>query len=264
MNDSRASKDQAANWERLLAEAERRLPEFLERTRGVAHAAKGIRRSEMFFLYALTAALPPRRILESGRARAQSTLVLSLLFPETAIVSVESNPDSADAKVAADRLHGRKNVECLFGDSRALLPQLLEADDIVLIDGPKDFRAVRLALQLLETGKPHAVFVHDLWPGSPARAIVDRLDVALLSDQTEWVRAYSGLDGATDVPAALLNGRQAYGPTFGCFLRREANYRALLFEVRLAQWGARIRATKRKLLRRPRERRPDDFEVFPG
>jgi predicted O-methyltransferase YrrM len=263
MNHSPASKDQAASWKTLLGDAPRCLPEFLERTRGLAHAAKGIRRSEMFFLYALAVPLRPRRILESGRARAQSTLVLSLLFPAATVVSVESNPDSADAEVAAERLRDQKNVECLFGDSRVLLPQLVEPNDLVLIDGPKDFRAVRLALQLLKTGKPSAIFVHDLWLGSPARAIVDQLDLALLSDHSAWVRSYARLDRAADAPPAPKNGRQAYGPTFGCFPRRQANYRALLLRVLLAQWAARVRATKRKLLRRPRERRPEDFEAFP-
>ena len=173
-----------ARWTGLLGEAELRLPGYLEATSGLSHESKGIRRSELFFFFSLVAPLRPTRIIESGRARAQSTLVLSCLFPETPIVSLESDAHSPDVAVAAERLRGHENVECRFGDSLLLLPELIESGDVVLIDGPKDFRALKLAFRLLEAGKPSAVFVHDLWPGSPGRQFVDHhLPSALLSDE---------------------------------------------------------------------------------
>jgi predicted O-methyltransferase YrrM len=151
--------DHLISLKRLLDEAENYVASYLERTAGLSHATRGIRRSEMFFLYAAIAHLEPKRILESGRARAQSTLVLSSLFPRATIVSIESEANSPDVAVAAARLESRTNIKCLFGDSRLLMPQLLHEDDIILIDGPKDFRALKLALRLLRTGKPRAVFV---------------------------------------------------------------------------------------------------------
>ena len=57
-------------------------------------------------------------------------------------------------KIAAERLRESGNVECRFGDSLLLLPELVEAGDVVLIDGPKDFRALKLAFRLLRGGKP--------------------------------------------------------------------------------------------------------------
>ena len=139
------------------------MPIYIEQTRGLSHETKGIRRSEMFFFYASVAALNPARIVESGRARAQSTLVLARLFPRALVVSLESDSLSPDARVAAERLREYRNVECRFGDSLLLLPELLQAGDVVLIDGPKDFRALKLAFRLLRRGQPTAVFVHDLW-----------------------------------------------------------------------------------------------------
>ena len=79
-----------ARLARLLSQAEVFLPTYLEQTRGLSHETKGIRRSEMFFLYASVAGLNPGRIIESGRARAQSTLVLARIFPTALIVSLES------------------------------------------------------------------------------------------------------------------------------------------------------------------------------
>ncbi|HEX5176884.1 MAG TPA: hypothetical protein VFV83_07645 [Chthoniobacteraceae bacterium] len=253
-------------WPRLLSQAEAWLPIYLERTRRLSHAKKGIRPSELFFFYAVVAPLKPARIVESGRARAQSTLVLSRLFPKTSIVSLESDANSPDVALAAERLRGCENVECLFGDSLRVLPGLVQAGDVVLIDGPKDFRALKLAFRLLRGGQPAAVFVHDLWPGSPARKFVDRsLPSALLSDNRQWVERYAKLDSSKRTPPfESSSGRWAYGATLGCFEKETANYGRLLSQCSAAQGADRIRETARKILRRPATVRPKDFAPQPG
>ena len=249
----------------LLGEAEALLPRYLEATEGLVHEKKGIRRSELFFFYALVAGLSPVRIIESGRARSQSTLVLARLFPRASVVSLESDPASPDVKVAAERLRECDNVDCRFGDSLLLLPKLIEAADVVLIDGPKDFRALKLAFRLLRSGKPLAVFVHDLWLGSPARRFVDRyLPSALLSDDPEWVQRYASLDSKRRTPPPASNTlRHVYGATMGCFEANRENYSLRLLQSSAAQGADRIRETARKLLRRQSTVRPKDFATFP-
>lgn len=248
----------------LLGTAECLLPSYLAAVGDLSHAPKGIRRSELFFFYTLVAPGRPRRIIESGRAQAQSTLVLARLFPETPIVSLESDASSPDVTVAAERLRGCENVDCRFGDSLLLLPQLVEGGDVVLIDGPKDFRALKLAFHLLGSGKPATVFVHDLWLGSPARQFVDRhLRSALLSDEPRWVERHAGLDSKKSAPAPASSGRRrAYGATLGCFEAGAENYRRTLLECSLAQGADRVRETIRKTLRRPPRERPRDFASF--
>lgn len=254
-------KTNCARWEQLLGQAELLLPHYLDFTADLSHVKKGIRRSELFFFYALVAPRNPARIIESGRARGQSTLVLSRLFPRAVIVSLESDANSPDVDVAAERLRGCGNVECLFGDSLRLLPELVEMGDVVLIDGPKDFRALKLALGLLSSGQPSAVFVHDLWLGSPARRFVDRsLRSALLSDEPGWVDRSAMLDSSKPAPPLASLGKTfAYGATLGCFENGEENYRRRLWQCRIAQGGDRLRATVRKILRRPPQVRPKDF-----
>lgn len=229
--------------DRLLAAAPRHLAAYQERTTPLAHVEKGIRRSELFFLYATVADDPPARIVESGRARAQSTLVLSSLFPETEIISIESDANSPDVAIAAERLRAQGNVECLFGDSRVLLPQVVRAGDVVLIDGPKDFRAVKLALQLLAAGKPRAVFVHDLWEGSLARPFVERrLPWVFFSDAPAWLRAYMVLDfKRRRIPAVPDARRIVYGATMGCFPGGSENFRAGLFRCGVTEAVERLR-----------------------
>lgn len=134
----------------------------------------GIWESEMFLFYAAVRLYAPKQILESGRARGKSTLILAQCFPDTRIVSVEFDRQSENAAAAEVKLKPYSNVELLYGDSREILPQRLQTGDAVLIDGPKDFRALKLALQLLHTGKPSAVFLHDFPPNTPWRKFVER------------------------------------------------------------------------------------------
>lgn len=255
----------ALRLERLLSQAEQRLPLYLDRTRELPHEKKGIRRSEMFFFYASLSDPQPARILESGRARAQSTLILARLFPQASIVSLESDAASPDVTIAAERLRDCPNVECRFGDSLVLLPSLVQRGDIVLIDGPKDFRALKLAFHLLVSGKPSVVFVHDLWLGSPARQFVDRrLRAVLLSDDPVWVQRYASLDSQLPLPPITAPDlRLAYGATMGRFEYGQDNYKLRLLQCRTAQGAERIHETARKILRRSPVIRPRDFQPLP-
>lgn len=144
----------------------------------------GIWESEMFLFYATVKPFAPKQILESGRARGKSTLILARCFPDARIISVEFDRQSENASAAEAKLKARSNVELLYGDSREILPQRLQIGDAVLIDGPKDFRALKLALDLIRTGKPCAVFVHDFPPNAPQRKFIER----------NWPNAFFGDD----------------------------------------------------------------------
>jgi len=128
----------------------------------------------MFLFYAAIKPFAPKQILESGRARGKSTLSLARCFPDARMVSVEYDRQSENASAAEAKLKNESNVDLLYGDSREILPQRLQAGDAVLIDGPKDFRALKLAADLLRAGKPCAVFVHDFPPNSPQSALTMR------------------------------------------------------------------------------------------
>lgn len=156
---------------------------------------KGICASEMFFLYATVAPLGPSLFLESGRARAESTLTLARCFPQARIVSVEFMHDHPDVPLAEAKLRPYPNVELLYGDSRTLLPPRLEPGCVVLIDGPKAFRALKLALRLLATGRPAAVFLHDFGRGRPERRFVERhFPHARFSDEPVLLTRHANLD----------------------------------------------------------------------
>jgi predicted O-methyltransferase YrrM len=215
---------------RVFANADRLLPEFRAAIDAMpAHErGPGIFISEMFFFYCVVRPMNPSRILESGRDLGGSTLLLTHCFPNARIISVEFDATSPRAEVALKKLAPHPNVECLFGDSREVLPKLMEPGDPILIDGPKEFRALKLALRLLRTRKPSVVFLHDFPAGSPWRRFLEHhWPGALFSDHPEFLHRFSWLDDIGNTPRPT---------TFACLpANLPASYYALLSEIVLSR-----------------------------
>src|SRR5436853_7155356 len=94
------------------------LPEYREIIGSIPPEAGfgGIWESEMFLFYAAIKPFAPKQILESGRARGKSTLILARCFPEAKIVSVEYDRESDNAAAADTKLKAGSNVELLYVD----------------------------------------------------------------------------------------------------------------------------------------------------
>ncbi len=213
--------------------AGRLLPDFRRAIDALPREAgfKGIGPRGMFFFYAAVRPLGPRQILESGRMRGESTLMLARCFPQARIVSVELDLDKGHAAIAEAKLRPYANVELLYGDSRAILPQRLQTGDAVLIDGPKEFRALKLALQLLATGKPCAVFIHDFYRGQPARKFVERYwPGAFFSDDPELAAPFRELGSQID-PAYDPHSKHTTSPFVCLPWKLPASYPFLFFEI---------------------------------
>ncbi len=215
--------------EHTLQRAEEAVDTFKAFIKDVPYEAKGMIFSEMFFIFATMAGYLPRQILESGRARAQSTYLLGRCFPECRIISIEHRADSPDVAIAEKRLKSLPNVSPLFGDARVALPALMLPGDAVLIDGPKRFRALRLTLELIKTGKPACVFIHDCYQGSVERHFLElHIPEAHYSDHPGFVEQYSFLDqlcwetiqneGVDSWQPHFFGAarQKSYGPTLAC------------------------------------------------
>ena len=194
------------------------LGEYREDVRDIAPEAGygGVWESEMLLFYAAVKPFAPKQILESGRGRGKSTNILACCFPAADIISVELNPEAANAAAAREKLERYSNVTLISGDSADVLPERIQEGDAVLIDGPKDFNAISLALQLLKTGKPCAVFMHDFPAGTAPRKFVARhWPTAFFSDDPLFA-SFRSLDDERD---PLLEKRtRGYG-TFACLPR---------------------------------------------
>lgn len=228
----------------VVADAQAHVQEFERLASGIPYERKGVLYSEMLFVFAILRRLKPKRILESGRARGQSTHLLAACFPETPILSIEFDAHSPDVAVAAERLRPFANVELLFGDATAMLPQMLGPGDAMMIDGPKGFRGLRLALKSLSLGDraPIATFIHDSGHGSVERAFLSQaLFKTLYSDEALFVRQFAYLDKACEaLDPGLLHPNApsgtSYGPTFAC-VPRDGNVNYASLRLRLAMRG---------------------------
>jgi hypothetical protein len=235
-----------------ILQAASRREEFGRLIDGVPYERKGILNSEMYFLWLCAQAVQPRRILESGRARGQSTLILARCFPDAEIISVEYDPDSPDVPVAEARLRNEANVKLLFGDATRMLPDLVQSGDIALIDGPKGFRGVRFALDLLAGGRVAQVFVHDTGPDTAERRFFERvLPTARYSDEPPVAAATHVLDDeiAADIPAcyryAARQGGTGCGYGLTC-IPHQAGVGYAMLKIRAALAGTAERLGRKR------------------
>jgi predicted O-methyltransferase YrrM len=220
----------------VLQRAGKLLPEYQTIIADIAPEAGfgGVWESEMLLFYASAKPFAPKQILESGRGRGKSTCILAGCFPGAQIISVELDADTPNAVAAAEKLRPFPNVKLLSGDSHQVLPEHLQKGDAVLIDGPKDFNAVQLAIEVLQTGKPCVVFMHDFPTGAPARKFVAR----------HWPNAFFSDDPALQTLRAIDDARdplrekraRGYG-TFACL---PAGLPQPLWRLRLSLFFARL------------------------
>ena len=234
---------------------------FENQIKDVPYERKGILFSEMLFLQATATPVKPKKILESGRARGQSTYMLCMCFPDAKIISVEYDPHSPDVPIANNRLQKFDNLELLFGDSRDILPKYLQSGDVVVIDGPKGFRAVKLALRLLRDNKPALVFIHDTPKGLRERIFLEHNMDCFFSDNDKFVEQFSYLDNKckTVMSALFANNdytytmktslNKSYGPTLACIpCSRHISYRWLLIKLNIVSLVSRLKNSFRKRL----------------
>jgi hypothetical protein len=202
---------------------------------------RGILFSEILFLAACLEGENFERIIESGTARGQSAFLLSTIFADKEVISVVYDHTTADAAFARTRLAGRANVKLVNGDSRKIIPAILKRRDVVLIDGPKSWRAIALAARLLSTGKLSFVFIHDLKAGDRDRKFVDRyLPESRFSDARVLAEISSGLDeSAGNLIASTqrldgFSGDFGYGYSLGCIpFQADRNYGAIWLLAKL-------------------------------
>ncbi len=116
--------------------------------------------------------------------------------------------------------------------------------------------AVVLALRALATGKPDAIFIHDMYKGQTARKALDqRVPGVFFSDDPAFVTKFRSLDSSIwsdkrqsrqDEKYGDLAGR-SYGPTLACIPRQDNfNYHSLADAL---SRGSTLKRLKRSLKR---------------
>jgi hypothetical protein len=245
-------------YQKFGAQARRRLRQALHWPKLAPYERGGILYSEILFLSLCLEGTSFNRIIESGTSRGQSTLLLSTIFPDKEIISVEINIDDNHA-FAIERCRGKANVTFLAGDSRILLPDLVRPDDVVVIDGPKGWSALYLALKLLAQNRPSHVFIHDVKLNDRRKAlrrfIQRNLPESSFSDALSYAQTVSILD-QTALPFLRPEqkiggccGEYGYGFALAHLPRMaERRYRTLLWSAKGAA-SCDWRGAKRSITR---------------
>ena len=120
--------------------------------------------SEIFIFCLLCDYFECTDIIESGRARGVSTEILSNYYEgaDVTIISIDNRPGSKDAEIAEKELSDVKNISLKYGDSTEIIPDIINEQTAVLIDGPKGDTALQMGMSLLEDTDVPFIAIHDL------------------------------------------------------------------------------------------------------
>ena len=169
--------------------------------------------------------------IESGRARAQSTWMLSTFLPDVLIHSVEMR-DDADARFGVERCAFLPNVTLHQGPGEVLLPHLASQAaprrTAILCDGPKGAAAVAIVEQCFQ--HPHVIvgFIHDMRrldhgePSPHRAAALSAFPDARFSDDPRITQNFAWMDQAVFAGGGSVGPLHeqefgSYGPTVGVF-----------------------------------------------
>lgn len=196
---------------------------------------RGILHSEMAMVLYLCRKLGIERIIESGRARAQSTYMLAKYLPHVEIHSIEAR-GGPDSEFGSERVRGFANVVLHEGDGAELVPAIAHdaptADGrsmrtAILCDGPKGAAAVAIVKKCFEYPHVRVGFIHDMrrldhgGPSPHRAAAIEHLPNHKFTDDPAY--AWASWMDAKVVEAGGPCGPQheavhgSYGPTLGAF-----------------------------------------------
>lgn len=210
------------------------LKSILDGLVGEAYEPRGIPHSEMWLILYTIHRLGIKRIIETGRARGQSTYLLGKYLPDVEIHSFELRfgPDEVFAR---ERVAGLSNVVLHLGDSTDMVPHLAAQSDLptaILCDGPKGEAAARIIERCFVWPHVRVGFIHDMrrldhGKPSPHRLSAMRiLPKHKFSDDPEIVASSSWMDARVVAAHGPVGPEHeavygSYGPTIGVFFNKQ-------------------------------------------
>ncbi|MHA1492237.1 MAG: hypothetical protein ACTSRI_21620 [Promethearchaeota archaeon] len=185
------------NKEDIIKVCSDNLPSFRNIIKGIEFKKEGIFNSEMLLIISIVKYFGIEMIIESGRANGQSTKIISETFKNQKhkIYSIEYNKYCHHIKTSFERLRSYKNLRLMFGDSFKEIPKLITKECCILIDGPKDIDAIKLAIESLNNPLVKAVFIHDMDKDSPFRECAEKVfQNSFFTDTMDYVEKFKSLD----------------------------------------------------------------------
>lgn len=195
---------------------------------------RGILNSEALLIVSIISYFKVNQIIESGRARGYSTKIIAKFFknnPDIKIISIDIDKLSEDSKYSEKALSRYENVEILYGDSNKIIPEKINQDCIVFIDGPKGSDAINLAVKLLSDKRVKAVMLHDLHKNTFQRNVSEIIfNNYFFSDDNDFIQLFKDFDSDCwnklkefNIAPYFKDGKKmiSYGGTLGVFFNSE-------------------------------------------
>lgn len=203
----------------------------LEAIAAEPYESRGILHSEMALIIHTCRRMGVEVVIESGRARGQSTAMLAKYLPDAEIYSFELRR-TPDEDFARERLAGFANVSLLFGDGSEMVPFAAHGfgkPAAILLDGPKGAAAVEILVKSFANPNVRVGFIHDMrrldhgGPSPHRAAAIAAFRHHAFSDDPRIVAAASWMDAniiASGGPAGPAHEavHGSYGPTVGVFV----------------------------------------------
>ncbi|MBN1803417.1 MAG: hypothetical protein JW891_18040 [Candidatus Lokiarchaeota archaeon] len=191
------------------------LPIFEKNVANIGYELKGICNSEMLLFVSIIQYFQVKLIIESGRASGYSTKIIAANFNSSnqEIYSIEYLKYTKDSIQSHENLFGYKNLHLIYGDSNKIIPKLINRECCVLIDGPKDDAAIKLAVRIMKNSFVKAVFIHDMDKESNHRTWMERIFKNIFfTDDTSYVNAFKHLDEEMWLELRKHKRDDMYGP----------------------------------------------------
>ena len=176
------------------------IPEFIKYSNdSKPYQIKGIFNSELLMIITIAKELNIEQIIESGRARGQSTEIIGRFAIDNNIEfkSIESHNGGDDAEYAEERMKRMPGIKLLYGDSFDLMPKLIEdKKTLILIDGPKGSNMWKLFNIMNRIPGVAGIFLHDTYKNHSNRKNLQREYPGkfITTDDPVYVKNYSFLD----------------------------------------------------------------------
>lgn len=155
---------------------------------------KGIFHSELLMICTLLGELGAEKLIESGRARGQSTEILGRYCLRNGIEFDSIEISEKDKEFAEEKCKGLR-VNLLYGDSFELMPKLVKGRTLILIDGPKSAGMWKLFQQMKGIEGVLGVAMHDChWESSNRKNLERECKPYLSSDDLNFVTLFQHLD----------------------------------------------------------------------
>lgn len=208
---------------------------FHEEIAAEPYEHRGIPHSEMALIIETCRDLGVQAVIESGRARGQSTYMLAKYLPHVHVHSIEMRGGD-DQAFGIARVQNMPNVTLYWGDGREGLPtlarQLSDKRVAVLCDGPKGAAAVDVVKACFDCDNVVVGFIHDMrrldhgGPSPHRAAALAAFPNAMFSDEAEDLSHLDRNVAAAGGPVGPEHFKEfgSYGPTVAVLINPNGDH----------------------------------------